>query len=89
MIGPKSHYMGFKDPTKNFIKYKLEWNPKYLKFYYNGRMVRKIDDAVIMEQLNNTTMNVVINNHVTQDVTYSEIPISNFVVKYFKYEKFN
>ena len=87
MVGPKSHYMGFKDPTRHFIKYKLEWTEESLKFYYDNRLVLEITDIAVMNQINNTKMNVVINNHVTQDLPYSEIPLSNFTIKYFKYEK--
>jgi len=87
MWGPKSHFMGFKDPTKHFLKYKLNWSLDSLKFYYNDRLVRVVSDPVVMKQVNNTKMNVVINNHVTQDMPYSEIPLSNFTIKYFKYEK--
>jgi len=87
MVGPKSHYMGFKDPTQHFIKYKLEWTEESLKFYYNNRLVRVIKDKAIMNQINGTKMNVIINNHVTQDMPYSEIPLSNFIIKYFKYEE--
>lgn len=87
MKGPKSHFMGFKDPTREFIKYKLDWSLDSLKFYYNNRLVRTIDDPLVMKQINSTKMNVVINNHVTKDMPYSEIPDSNFTIKYFKYEK--
>lgn len=87
MKGPKSHFMGFKDPTRNFIKYKLDWSLDSLKFYYNNRLVRTIDDPLVMKQVNSTKMNVVINNHVTKDMPYSEIPNSNFTIKYFKYEE--
>ena len=87
MAGPKSHYMGFKDPTRHFIKYKLKWAEESLKFYYNNKLVRTINDPIVMKQINSTKMNVVINNHVTQDLPYSEIPLSNFTIKYFKYEK--
>jgi beta-glucanase (GH16 family) len=87
MKGPKSHFMGFKDPTREFIKYKLDWSLNSLKFYYNNRLVRIIDDPLVMEQVNSTKMNVVINNHITKDMPYSEIPDSTFTIKYFKYEK--
>lgn len=88
MAGPRSHYMGFKDPTANFIKYRLDWTPYHLKFFYNERLVRTIDDPMIMNRVNSTKMNVVINNHVTKELPYSMIPRSSFIIKYFKYEKF-
>lgn len=87
MWGPKSHFMGFKDPTRNFIKYKLDWSLDSLKFYYNNRLVRTVNDPLVMKQINSTKMNVVINNHVTKNMPFSEIPDSNFIIKYFKYEK--
>lgn len=87
MVGPKSHYMGFKDPTQHFIKYKLEWTKEGLYFFYDGRLVRAIEDTAILNQINSTKMNVIINNHVTKDMPYSGIPLSNFIIKYFKYEE--
>lgn len=85
--GAKSHWFGFKNPTKNFIKYKLDWQEKYLGFYYNDSLVRLITDSYIMDQLNQTTMNVIINNHVTNKIDINNPPVSDFVVKYFKYTK--
>ena len=87
MVGPKSHYMGFKDPTRHFIKYKLKWTKESLKFYYDNKLVRVVNDNKVMGQMENTKMNVIINNHTTHDLPYSEIPLSNFTIKYFHYEK--
>lgn len=87
MWGPKSHFIGFKNPTKDFIKYKLDWSLNSLKFYYNDRLVRTVDDPIVMAQVNSTKMNVIINNHITKEMPYSEIPQSHFTIKYFKYEK--
>ena len=50
MTGGKTHYFGFKDPTKNFIKYKVEWRSDSIKFYYDNRLVREITDKKIKKK---------------------------------------
>jgi len=88
MIGGKTKFFGFKDPSKNFIKYSVEWSKNSIKFYYDDVLVRTIDDESIMGQMNNTTMNVILNNGVTAGVNKLDPPKSNFIVEYFKYEPF-
>lgn len=83
-IGGKARPFTFKNPAKEFIKYRLEWTPTSLLFYYGDRLVRKVTDPKIMEQLNATEMNVVINNGITQYLK-GEDQASDFIVKYFKY----
>ena len=85
MKGGKTHFFGFKDPTENFIEYKLDWDEKYLKFYYNGRLVRKITDKNILDQLNRTSMNVIINNGITDKYSELDKIDSDFIIKEFKY----
>jgi len=83
MLGGRTKFFGFKDPTKNFIKYKLDWTSEYLKLYYNDVLVRTVTDPHILDQLSETTMNVVINNMVTDKHVPGES--SEFIVNYFKY----
>ena len=85
MKGGKTHFFGFKDPTQNFIEYKLDWDEKYLKFYYNGRMVRKLTDRKVLEQLNETTMNVIINNGITKEYMLADRIDSDFIIRSFNY----
>lgn len=85
MMGGKTHYFGFKDPTSNFIKYSAIWKKDSLEFYYDGRMVRRVLDMDILNQLNKTTMNVIINNGVTSDVDLDNPPNSNFIINNFTY----
>jgi hypothetical protein len=88
-----SNWLVFKDPTQCFISYKMVWLPDSIKIYYNNRLIRTINDPLIMNSLNKTTLNVVINNHVTKDhdKTYSTDNLesleqtSDFVIKHFKY----
>jgi len=83
MLGSKTHYFGFKNPTKNFIKYSLIWERDKLRFYYAGKLVRTVTDKLILSQLNNTTMNVIINNGITK---LNQNPTnSDFIINYFKY----
>ena len=87
-LGAKSHWMGFKDPSKHFIKYGCMWTPYSLDLYYDGDKVRSITDQKIMEQFKDTTMNVVINNGVDRDVDVHNPPESEMIVNYFKYEPY-
>lgn len=87
MLGGKTHYFGFKNPTSNFINYSVIWQKNSLEFFYNDRLVRKVNDKKIMEELSKTTMNVIINNGVTKEVNISNPGQSNFIVKSFKYSK--
>lgn len=82
-IKSKNGWFGFKDPSKHFIKYKLEWYPDIINIYYNNHLVRKVTDMKILEQLNGTTMNVILNNSISKPYSDSD---SDFIVKYFTYQ---
>lgn len=84
-IRSKTHYFGFKDPTRSFIKYSVVWTPDVVEFYYGNRRVRKITNRKILDQLNNTTLNVIINNSLTQEADIDSPPLSNFIIKSFTY----
>jgi hypothetical protein len=86
-FGAKTHFWGFNNPTKKFFKYGMDWQENYVNFYYDQKLVRTINDPFILNQLNKTTMNVIINNAVMPDVTSSNLCESDFIVNYFKYEK--
>ena len=85
-IGGETHWFGFKNPTRHFIKYEVDWDPEYVKFYYDGRLVRTVTDPNILMQLNQTTMNVVVNNGVTAAVDLINPPKSDFTIKSFTYQ---
>ena len=88
MVGGKKNLFTFKNPTKHFIKYKLIWTEESLKFYYNEKLVRIIDSPEIMYNINNSKMNVVLNNGITNGHEIKDIRKSTpFIVKYFKYTK--
>lgn len=86
MVKGKTHYFGFKDPSKHFIEYGVSWKKDKVEFYYDNRLVRVINDKQILKQLSETTMNVIINNGVTSEVDLFNPPNSNFVIKDFIYE---
>lgn len=86
MSGGRTHFFGFKNPSKNFIDYTLIWQRDSIEFYYNKRLVRTINDKEILNQLSNTKMNVIINNGITDSVDLiNGIPESDFVIRNFKY----
>jgi len=87
MAGPKNHWIGLKSPDKDFIKYEVEWRPDRIDFFWNGKKVRSIKDSVILDQVNSTTMNVVINNSITSEADLMNPPVSEFVVRNFRYYK--
>jgi len=90
--GAKTHWMGFKNPAKNFIKYGCRWEPDRIEIYYNERLVRKITDEDILKQFRGHKMNIIINNsrdgNVTPDHLLPQIEENNFIIKYFKYEPY-
>jgi beta-glucanase (GH16 family) len=78
-----------KDPSKNFIEYKLKWSKYKLEVYYDGKLVRTVDDLNFMYYLNQNTnkgMNVVMNCHPTEGYMYGEIK-TPMIIKSFSYKK--
>ena len=82
-----THWWGFKNPTKHFIKYRLEWRNDSVKYFYDNKLVKIVTDKNILEQLDATTMNVIINNHPRENMSQSNPTNSVFEVEYFNYEK--
>ncbi len=87
MTGPKNHWIGFKKPDGGFIKYEVEWRHDRIDFFWDGRKVRTIKDKAILDQMNTTTMNVVINNSITAEADLENPPISEFTIRNFQYFK--
>lgn len=81
-LGGQNSWFGLKNPAKNFIKYKLIWTNDSIKFYYNEKLVRNVTDKKVLDQCNNTTMNVILNNSLIQEDLKTN---SDFVIKYFTY----
>lgn len=88
MIGGKTHYFTFKDPTLEWIKYSCIWTPDKVEIYYDGKLVRKVTDKNIIQQLNSTSMNVIINNGVTSDVDIQNHRESKFIIRDFIYNPY-
>ena len=82
-IGGKTHWFGFKNPQKHFIKYGCLWEENQIVFYYNGKKVKTIKSQNILDALKGTKMNVIINNHIREDI--GDFGTSEFIVKSFKY----
>lgn len=76
------------NPVKRFVEYTLVWEPTKLEFWYDGRLIRVVDDKDFMTYLRQNTergMQVIMNLHPTQDF-YA--PHSNpLILKDFSYEK--
>ncbi len=69
------------------MEYAVEWRPDRIDFFWNGRKVRTVKDRTILDQLNSTTMNVVINNSITAEADLENPPYSEFTVRNFSYYK--
>jgi hypothetical protein len=61
-------------------------NKDIIEIKHDGVVVRKITDPQTLKYFADKKMNVVINNHLQSDPPNKE-NYSDFVVKYFKYEK--
>ncbi len=85
-IRAKKHFWGWKNPAHHFIKYRLEWRPDCIKWYYNDYLVRSIVDPKILAEFNKTTLNVIINNGVDYTVNQLVPPKSDFVISSFTYK---
>ena len=80
----------WKDPSKNFVEYKLKWYKAKLEFYYDGNLVRTIDDPELMKYLDDYTqkgMNIIMDSHPTEEYD-SYKPSEPLLIKSFNYRKF-
>lgn len=78
----------WKNPSKNFNKYKFIWTPDIIAFYINDHLIRKITDESILYQASGYKMMVILNNHIDGNFI-NEFSLSNykdpFRLNYFKY----
>ena len=80
----RTGYSGFKDPSKNFIKYTCTWCEEYILIEHNNRIVRVVDDPKVLKYFKDKKMSVIINNHF-QNNPPNQDNYSDFTVKYFNY----
>ena len=83
-IGAKHKFFGYKNPSKNYISYKMLWMPGVIEIYYNNKIVRKIENQDLLDQINGKNIQVIINNMAT-DKTTNYNQVSKFKIKSFKY----
>tara|TARA_B100000963_G_scaffold361470_1_gene397065 strand:- start:4299 stop:5036 length:738 start_codon:yes stop_codon:yes gene_type:complete len=62
--GAQSHWLGWTSPDKVFNKYSLEWYENEVNILFNDKLVRRITDESVLEQLRGKTMNVIVNNSI-------------------------
>lgn len=84
-LGAESHWLGWISPDRKFNKYKLVWTPDEISIYFNERRVRHITDKTVLVQFENRTMNIILNNSVQNEYLTTDMPETEFIVKYFKY----
>jgi len=77
----KSHWM-WKDPSNYFLNYACHWEKDFIRFYYDGNLVRTIDDPRILNTFN-SKMYIILNNAVDPEYKYSISPfqLSEFKVR--------
>ena len=86
-LGSKTHWLGFKSPSKNYNKFGCLWAEDKIEIYYNDRLVRKLTDDKLLDEYRGKTMNVKINTHVDKNIDTTNPTQSEYKIKYFKYEK--
>lgn len=84
-LGAKSHWLGWKRPDRVFNKYSLLWTPDEVAILFNDKKVRSITDRPTLDQFKDRTMNIILNNSVQDKYLKTDMPETEFVVKYFKY----
>ena len=73
-----------------FVEYKLKWYKAKLEFYYDGNLVRTIDDPELMKYLDDYTqkgMNIIMDSHPTEEYD-SYKPSEPLLIKSFNYREF-
>ena len=88
-LGSKSHWLGWKRPDRVFNKYSLLWTPYEISILFNNKKVRKITDRPTLDQFKDRTMNIILNNSVQDKYLQTDMPETEFVVKYFKYTPYD
>lgn len=89
--GARTGFMGFKNPSKHFLKYRIEWNHDKIEVFYNGYRVRKVTDEKTLFRFRNMGMNLILGNGTTAEVnldTINEEGSTPFIVKSFTYTPF-
>lgn len=79
---PKTHWFGFQNPSRNYIRYKMSWYPEKIVIYFNDNEVRTFREKPLLEQMNSQPSRVIINNAISELNWTSN---SDFMVRYFKY----
>ncbi len=85
-LGAKTHWLGWRNPSKHFNKFGCLWTKDVIEISYNGRVVRAITDKKILSEYHGKTMNVKINAHVDANVDINNHPTSKYIVRNFKYK---
>jgi len=85
--GSSGGWIGWKNPSKHYIKYECLWTPDFIEIKYNGRVVNKVTNKKILADVNSQKHRLIINNHLRWSVDKSQI--TDFKVKYFKYTPLN
>ena len=84
-LGAKTHWLGFKNPTKHFNKFSCLWTKEVIKIFYNDRLVRELNDPELLKEYHGKYMNVKINAHVDSGVDIDNHKTSEYIVRNFKY----
>lgn len=88
-LGAEKHWMGFKNPSNNFMKYGCYIGNDRIEIFYNEKRVKIIKDKKVLEQILNYEghLHIVINNGVGGDIVPNEHNGSDFEIRNFTYEQ--
>lgn len=87
MLGARRGFL-LKDPTKNFISYKVDWFPDKFVIYWDNRKVRTITDPELMKEFSQLRgrIRVLINTNVTREYIPETSEVTHYLVKKFTWK---
>ena len=74
-------------PQYSFNEYSMDWEPDYIRFYFNGKMIREIKEKERLQWISDNTksgMNVIMNLYPTKDYKEGDMK-TPLIVKDFRY----
>jgi hypothetical protein len=87
MLGARRGFL-LKDPTRNFISYRVDWFPDKFVIYWDNRKVRTIKDPELMKEFLKLRgrIRVLINTNVTREYIPETSEVTHYLVKRFTWK---
>lgn len=74
-----------KNPHKKFNIFGIDWQKDYVRWYYNGKMVREVTDKEVLKTFVGAKMKLIFNNHIQDKTDVVDHKPTSFIIEYFKY----